>query len=216
MLIIKVNELEQEKLLHDLDYWKNKAFGLAEELEIAKTNLSLNNSILEELKFVSAQHNELISKHSKLKNKDVERIKLKKIYEDADFIQVLENAISPFSFNCAYTSSAVKLLEGDKTIIYSFSTCNNQDAKFFIEKNGSDSDEGHYFAVKGQYIIDPWMFDRFHRSVFDMFDSEDVNIIKYLYGHSGNWVEITHAVECFKENFPETHGELLKSYIERL
>jgi hypothetical protein len=110
-------------------------------------------------------------------------------------------------------ASAVKMLEGDKIKIYGFSTSENPDAKYFVEENGDDSDEGHHFAVmNNRYIIDPWVFDNYNRSVFDLQNKNDEEMVKYLYGDKNKWTDITNRVENFKDMFPKTYEELLNYY----
>jgi len=83
-------------------------------------------------------------------------------YDNPKFIELLEKTIEPSSFICTYVASAIKMLEGDNVKIYGFSTTENPEAKYFVEENGEDSDEGHHFAVmNNRYIIDPWVYDNF-------------------------------------------------------
>lgn len=133
------------------------------------------------------------------------------IYDDPNIVSRIESVIFPSSFICTYVASAIKMLEGDSIRIYGFSTRENPDAKYFVEDNGDDSDDGHHFAVmNGRYIIDPWMFDNFNRSVFDLESRDDKEIIEYLYGDRIKWVDITNKVENFKDMFPKTYKNLLK------
>lgn len=133
------------------------------------------------------------------------------IYNNSKFIELLEKTIEPSSFICTYVASAIKMLEGDKIKIYGFSTSENPDATFFVEENGEDSDEGHHFAVmNNRYIIDPWVFDNFNRSVFDLQNKNDEEIIRYLYGDRNKWTDITNRVEPFEQLFPRTYKDLLK------
>lgn len=135
------------------------------------------------------------------------------IYDNSKLIQMLEKVIEPSSFICTYVASAVKMLEGDNIKIYGFSTSENPDATYFVEENGDDSDEGHHFAVmNNRYIIDPWLFDNFNRSVFDLQNKNDEEIIRHLYGDINKWTDITNRVENFKNIFPKTYEELLNFY----
>ena len=131
------------------------------------------------------------------------------IYDNPKFVELLEKTIEPSSFICTFVASAIKMLEGDKIKIYGFSTSENPDAEYFVEENGEDSDEGHHFAVmNNRYIIDPWIFDNFNRSVFDLQNKNDKEIIRYLYGDRKNWTDITDAVEPFEQMFPKTYKYL--------
>lgn len=133
------------------------------------------------------------------------------IYDNPKFVELLEKTIEPSSFICTYVTSAIKMIEGDKIKIYGFSTTENPDAKYFVEENGKDGDEGHHFAVmNNRYIIDPWVFDNFNRSVFDLQSKNDEEIIKYLYGDRNKWKDITNRVEPFEQLFPKTYKNLLK------
>jgi hypothetical protein len=135
------------------------------------------------------------------------------IYDNPKLIEMLEKVIEPSSFICSYVASAVKMLEGDKVKIYGFSTSENPYAKYFVEENGDDSDEGHHFAVmNNRYIIDPWVFDNFNRSVFDLQNKNDKEMIRYLYGDRNKWTDITNRVENFKDMFPKTYEKLLNYY----
>ena len=125
------------------------------------------------------------------------------IYDNPKLVEMIEYVISPSSFICTYVASAVKQLEGDKVKIYGFSTSENPDATYFVEENGEDSDEGHHFAVmNNRYIIDPWVFDNFNRSVFDLQNKNDEEIIRHLYGDRNKWTDITNRVEKFSDMFP--------------
>jgi hypothetical protein len=135
------------------------------------------------------------------------------IFDNPKLIEILEKVIEPSSFICTYVASAVKMLEGDKIKIYGFSTSENPDAKYFVEENGDDSDEGHHFAVmNNRYIIDPWVFDNFNRSVFDLQNKNDEEMVRYLYGDRNKWTDITNRIENFKDMFPKTYEELLNYY----
>lgn len=135
------------------------------------------------------------------------------VYDNPKFVEKLEYVIEPSSFICTYVASAIKMLEGDNIKIYGFSTEENPDAQYFVEENGEDSDEGHHFAVmNNRYIIDPWVFDNFNRSVFDIQNKNDEEIVRYLYGDKNNWTDITNRVENFKDMFPETYDNLLEFY----
>jgi hypothetical protein len=80
-------------------------------------------------------------------------------------------------------------------------------------RNGDDSDEGHHFAVmNNRYIIDPWVFDNFNRSVFDLQNKNDEEMVRYLYGDRNKWTDITNRIENFKDMFPKTYEELLNYY----
>jgi hypothetical protein len=56
------------------------------------------------------------------------------------------------------------------------------------------------------------VFDNFNRSVFDLQNKNDEEIIKYLYGDINKWTNITNRVENFKDMFPKTYNELLNYY----
>jgi hypothetical protein len=132
------------------------------------------------------------------------------IYDNPKLIEMLEMVIEPSSFICTFIASAVKLLEGDNIKIYGFSTSENPDAQYFVEENGDDSDDGHHFAVMNdRYIIDPWVFDKFNRSVFDLKNQNDKDIVNYLYGDINKWTIITNRVEKFNDMFPTTYETLL-------
>lgn len=139
------------------------------------------------------------------------------IYDNPKFVEMIEKAIEPSSFICTYVASAIKMLEGDNIKIYGFSTSENPDATYFVEESGDDSDEGHHFAVmNNRYIIDPWIFDNFspdgktfNRSVFDLQNKNDEEIIRYLYGDRNKWTDITNRVEPFEQLFPKTYKDLL-------
>lgn len=134
------------------------------------------------------------------------------VYDSLKFIELLEKTIEPSSFICTYVASAIKMLEGDNIKIYGFSTSENTDAKYFVEENGEDSDDGHHFAVmNNRYIIDPWVYDNFGRSVFDLQNTNDDNVIKYLYGDKSKWTDITSRVEPFEQMFPKTYENLIRS-----
>jgi len=136
------------------------------------------------------------------------------IYDNPKFIEALEKAIEPSSFICSYVASAIKMLEGNKITIYGFSISENPEAKYFVEENGEDSEEGHHFAVmNSRYIIDPWVYDNFNRSVFDLQNKNDEEIVRYLYGNSDNWTNITNGAEDFKSMFPKTYNTFLNQYV---
>jgi len=135
------------------------------------------------------------------------------IYDNQKLVEMIETVIEPSSFLCTYAASAVKMLEGDSIKIYGFSTSENPDALYFVEENGDDSDEGHHFAVMNDmYIIDPWVYDNFGRSVFNLRDENDEEMIKYLYGNKNNWTDITDRIEDFEDLFPKTYNNLLEFY----
>lgn len=135
------------------------------------------------------------------------------IYDNPKLVEMIEKTIEPSSFICTYVASAVKMLEGDKVKLYGFSTSENPEAKYFLEENGEDSEEGHHFAVMGnRYIIDPWVFDNFNRSVFDLHNKNDQEIVSYLYGDRNKWSDITSQVDDFKDVFPKTYEDLLNFY----
>ena len=135
------------------------------------------------------------------------------IFDNQKLVDVIEKVIELSSFICTYVASAIKMLEGDNIKIYGFSTAENPDAEYFVEENGKDSDEGHHFAVmNNKYIIDPWVYDNFNRSVFDLKNKNDKEIIRYLYGNKNNWTNITKEVEKFKSIFSKTYKILLNYY----
>jgi hypothetical protein len=144
------------------------------------------------------------------------------IYDNPKLIEMIEKTIEPSSFICTWVASAVKMLEGDSIKVYGFSTYQNPDATYFVEENGLDSDEGHHFAVMdNRYIIDPWIYDNFHngetfnRSVFDLQNKNDEEIIKYIYGDRNKWVDITNSIEKhdkFEDLFPKTYKDLIDYY----
>lgn len=134
------------------------------------------------------------------------------IYGTPEFFELLEKTIHPSSFICTYVAAAIKMLEPESVKIYGFSTAENPAAKYFVEENGENSDEGHHFAVMNdRYIVDPWFFDIFDRGVFDLSNSVDQTIIMYLYGDRRAWVDITSRVEPFEKLFPNTYTQLLKA-----
>lgn len=140
-------------------------------------------------------------------------------YNNPKFINDLEAAIGSngSSFICTYVASAIKMLEGDNVKIYGFSTGNNPKALYFKDE---DIDEGHHFAVlNDRYIIDPWIYNnyldyergkKFNRSVFDLRNSKDSQLIEYIYGDPKTWVNITNSVEDFKRLFPKSATQLMK------
>lgn len=146
------------------------------------------------------------------------------IYNNPKLVEVITKTIEDngSSFICTFVASAIKMIEGDKIKIYGFSTTENPDAEYFVEENGEDSDEGHHFAVlNDRYIIDPWIYDNyynypktFQRSVFDLQNKNDEEIIRYLYGDRNNWTDITDMVEPFEQLFPKTYKNLLDFYLE--
>lgn len=135
------------------------------------------------------------------------------IYDNPKLVQMIGKVIEPSSFICSFVTSAIKMLEGDKIKVYGFSVMENPDAEYFVEDYGDDSDEGHHFAVmNGRYIIDPWVYDNFHRSVFDLQSKEDEDIIRYIYGDVNKWTDITNRVDNFKLLFPKTYKKLIEFY----
>jgi predicted GNAT family acetyltransferase len=135
------------------------------------------------------------------------------IYDNPKLVQMIEKVMEPSSFICSYVTSAIKMLEGDKIKVYGFSVMENPDAEYFVEDYGDDSDEGHHFAVmNGRYIIDPWVYDNFDRSVFDLQSKEDEDIIRYIYGDVNKWTDITNRVDNFKLLFPKTYKKLIEFY----
>jgi hypothetical protein len=141
------------------------------------------------------------------------------IYDNPKLIEIIEKTIEPSSFICTYIASAVKMLEGDNIKIYGFSTYENPNAIYFVEEYGENSDEGHHFAVmNNRYIIDPWIYDNFYntntfnRSVFDLQNKNDEEIIKYIYGDKNKWTDITNDVEKFDDMFPKTYKDLIEYY----
>jgi len=145
------------------------------------------------------------------------------IYDDPKFVEKIENSIEHdgSSFICTSVAYIVKMLEGDKAKIYGFSQLHNPSALYFIDED-IDEDEGHHFVVIGdRYIIDPWIYNNymdynsgkiFGRSVFDLNDSGDKNIIKYLYGDKNKWVDITNYVVKNNQNFFKNEIDDLKDY----
>lgn len=149
------------------------------------------------------------------------------IYDDPKLVEMITKTIEKdgSSFICTYVASAIKMLEGDNIKIYGFSTCENPESKYFLEENGEDSDEGHHFAVMNErYIIDPWIYDNyedystkkiFGRSVFDLQNEKDEEIIRYLYGDKNNWTNITKQIERnekFEKMFPNSYKDLVHFY----
>lgn len=146
------------------------------------------------------------------------------IYDNPELVKMIEDIIEEdASFICTWVSSAIKMLEGDDIKIYGFSTEENPESEYFMEENGEDSDEGHHFAVMNdRYIIDPWIYNNyynypntFNRSVFDLQNKDDEEIIKYIYGDKNNWTDLTKYVEHdynFKKHFPKTYQKLLDYY----
>jgi hypothetical protein len=135
------------------------------------------------------------------------------IYDNPKLVQMIEKVIEPSSFICSYVTSAIKMLEGDKIKVYGFSVMENPDAEYFVEDYGDDSDEGHHFVVMNdRYIIDPWVYDNIGRSVFDLENKEDKDIIRYIYGDVNKWTDITNRVYNFKLLFPKTYQELIDFY----
>jgi len=135
------------------------------------------------------------------------------IYDNPELVQMIEDVIYPSSFICSFVASAIKMLEGNKIRVYGFSTMENPDAKYFTEDYGEDSDEGHHFAVMNdRYIIDPWVYENIGRSVFDLGNKEDKDMIRYIYGDVNRWTDITNRIDDFKQLFPKTYQELIDFY----
>jgi len=133
------------------------------------------------------------------------------IYDDPKLVEMLEKTIEPSSFICSYVASAVKMLEGDSIKIYGFSVSENPEAMYFVEEHGEECDEGHHFTVMDdRYIIDPWVYDNFDRSVFDLQNKKDEDIITYIYGDKNNWTDITNRTDDFKQLFPKTYKTLMR------
>jgi hypothetical protein len=70
------------------------------------------------------------------------------VYDKPHFIEAFKKMFeeSGNSFICTYVASAIKMLEGDKVVIYGFSQKQNPTAKYFNDED-EDEDEGHHFAV---------------------------------------------------------------------
>ena len=135
------------------------------------------------------------------------------IYDDPKLVEKIEEVIEPSSFICSYVTSAVKMLEGDSIKIFGFSTSENPEATYFMEEYGGECDEGHHFAVmNGRYIIDPWVYDNFDRSVFDLQNQKDKDIIRYIYGDKNKWTDITNRTDGFKQLFSKTYKTLIEYY----
>jgi len=141
-------------------------------------------------------------------------------YNNPNFVKDLESAIegTGSSFICTYVASAIKMLEGNRVKVYGFSNERNPKAIYF--KDDDSPDEGHHFAVlDNRYIIDPWMYNNyvdyktkktFNRSVFDLNNPKDSNIIEYVYGDPKTWVNITNSIEDFNKLFPKGVVNLMK------
>jgi len=73
-----------------------------------------------------------------------------------------------------------------------------------------------------RYIIDPWIYNnynnypnKFNRSVFDLQNKNDEEIIKYIYGDKNNWTDLTNYFEKeekFENMFPKTYKDLVDFY----
>lgn len=131
----------------------------------------------------------------------------KKIYDSPEFNRILEEAIEPSSFICSFVASAIKMLEGDAIKIYGFSYEENPSSVYFSPE---ELQEGHHFAVyNDRLIIDPWVFEGYNRSVFDLNSQKDKDIIEYIYGDKNNWTDITKYSDNFKNLFPNTYQDLI-------
>jgi len=82
---------------------------------------------------------------------------------------------------------------------------------FFIRNLKRNIIGKNYAVMNDRYIIDPWVFDNFNRSVFDLQNKNDEEIVRYLYGDKNNWTDITNRIENFKDMFP-TYEILLEFY----
>ena len=132
-------------------------------------------------------------------------------FRSAAFTKLVDKEITKdgSSFICSYVASAVKMLGGDRIKVYGFSSGENPSAKYFEDE---DEEEGHHFAVlDNRYIIDPWIHDNFaedgkpfNKSVFDMNDDKDKELISYIYGDKKSWTDITSKTDDFKELFPKS------------
>lgn len=141
------------------------------------------------------------------------------IFDNPILVNAIENAIEKdgSSFICSYVASAVKNLVPNVKI-YGFSADENPTSEYFKD----DGDDGHHFAVlNNRYIIDPWIYNNyedykskktFNRSVFDLKNKNDNNIIQYIYGDKNNWIDITKGFDDFKILFPKTYQDLEDFY----
>ena len=140
------------------------------------------------------------------------------IFDNPILVKMIEKAIEPSSFICTYVALVVKMIEPDNIKIYGFSADNNPKAKYF----DGDGDDGHHFGVMNdRYIIDPWIYNNyedyntkkiFNRSVFDLQNNNDKEIIEYIYGDKNKWTDITNHVGDFKGMFKNTYKELIEFY----
>jgi hypothetical protein len=132
------------------------------------------------------------------------------IYDKPKFVEVLEETIYPSSFICSYVASAIKMLEGNGVKIYGFSYDENPTSVYFSEE---ELQEGHHFAVLDErFIIDPWIYEDYNRSVFDLHKEEDRDVIKYIYGDKDSWTDITPSSNDFKKLFSNKYQTLLDFY----
>lgn len=132
------------------------------------------------------------------------------VYDNPKFINTLEETIEPSSFICSYVASAIKMLEGDGVKIYGFSYDENPSSIYFSEE---ELQEGHHFAVlNDRYIIDPWVYEDYNRSVFDLNKDEDNDVIKHIYGDKNNWTDITKNSDDFEKLFPNKYMILKDFY----
>lgn len=146
------------------------------------------------------------------------------LYDNPKFIELLEDEFEKdgSSFICTYVASMVKMLEGDHIKIYGFSQAHNPDAIYFNDPD-EDENEGHHFAVADdRYIIDPWIYnnyneypDTFGRSVFDLNNPVDKDMIQYIYGDRSRWIDITNENIPFEQMFPEI-ARTLNDYKNKL
>lgn len=87
------------------------------------------------------------------------------------------------NYRCDAIAKSIESIEPG-AIIVGFSDTNNPGTKYF----DGDGDDGHTFVlIDNRYIVDPWMLEPEHRSVWDMKDPDDLSDIKILYGDPSNW-----------------------------
>ena len=148
------------------------------------------------------KHIKLFEEHSKQPNLH--------IYDDQKFIELLEETISPSSFICSYVASAIKMLEGDGVKVYGFSYDENPSSVYFSEEELQEGD--HFAVLDDRFIIDPWIFEEYNRSVFDLHKEGDRGVIKYIYGDKNNWTDITDISDDFKVLFKDSYQNLIDFY----
>lgn len=139
---------------------------------------------------------------------------LKLIFENPEFVQGIEDSWEP-SFICTDVAAMVHTLIGPQsTKIWGFSAEGNPKASFFSDGPEPDPEEGHHFAVVAdRYIVDPWLFTvnfqggTLMRSVFDLQDTNDRELVEYFYGDARQWVRLESeeksAIESSVESFEE-------------